>query len=330
MRTPVVYIGGTGRSGSTLLERMLATVPGACPVGELVFIWERGLRRNDRCGCGERFRDCSFWSSVGDKAFGGWDHVDLDDAIRLRRVVDRHRNLPRLSGLRGLGGLQAEVQRYCDLTDRLYLAIAEVSEASVIIDSSKHFTYASVLRRLPAVDLRVVHLVRQCHGVVYSWSKSVVKPDVGDGSTHMSLHSTPWAVSLWLAENLLYEMLLRGGVRGARLRYEDLAAQPAEELGRVLTELQLAGSAEPLAEPREVGVPPSHALSGNPMRFRSGPLVLRADEEWRLKMPRRRKAAVSLATWPLLMHYGYMTSLRKGPRGKSRHPMRLIREGRHF
>ena len=72
MSTPLVYVGGSARSGSTLLESLLARIPGFCSVGELVFIWERGLKRNDRCGCGARFHDCAFWAQVGEVGFGGW------------------------------------------------------------------------------------------------------------------------------------------------------------------------------------------------------------------------------------------------------------------
>ena len=69
MKTPLVYVGGSARSGSTLLERMLASIPGYCSVGELAFIWERSVLRNDRCGCGARFHDCTFWKEVGEAAF---------------------------------------------------------------------------------------------------------------------------------------------------------------------------------------------------------------------------------------------------------------------
>jgi len=103
--TPLVYIGGSGRSGSTLLERMLSCVPGFWPVGELVFIWERGLRRNDLCSCGARFRDCEYWVQVGQAGFGGWDQVDVDRAVTLRREVDRHRHFGQLTGLRPPGRL---------------------------------------------------------------------------------------------------------------------------------------------------------------------------------------------------------------------------------
>jgi len=48
----VLFIGGLGRSGSTLLDRMLGRLDDVWSVGELVHLWERGLSQNNRCGCG--------------------------------------------------------------------------------------------------------------------------------------------------------------------------------------------------------------------------------------------------------------------------------------
>ena len=42
----VIYLGGLGRSGSTLLERLLAEVPGACACGEIAHLWQRGIVAN--------------------------------------------------------------------------------------------------------------------------------------------------------------------------------------------------------------------------------------------------------------------------------------------
>ena len=305
--TPLLYIGGSGRSGSTLLERMLACLPGYWSVGEAEFIWQRGLQRNDRCGCGARFRECAFWTQVGEIGFGGWDQFDVDEAVRLRTVVDRHRNIPQLAGLRGGAQLAAAAGEYAELTDRLYQAVREASGASVIVDSSKNISYALMLRKLPSFDLRLVHLVRRSHGVAYSWSKRVRKPAVGDGSEFMSVHTPSWAIGLWLADNLLYDALGRRLPRATRVRYEDLVADPRAELASVVSELDLpaANLALGFLSDSAVELPASHGLSGNPMRAQRGQVVLRTDDEWRTAMSRPRQAAISAATWPLLLRYGY-------------------------
>jgi hypothetical protein len=314
--TPLVYVGGSARSGTTLLECLLAGIPGFCSVGELVFVWERGLLRNDRCGCGARFRDCPFWARVGEVGFGGWSEVNGSEAARLRAAVDRHRNLDRIAGLRRPGRLGPAMTAYAALTERLYQAVRQVSGASVIVDSSKHASYALLLRNMPGFEFRLIHLVRRSHGVAHSWSRRVLKPGVGDGSSFMSLRPRYWAVGLWIADNLLYDVIARQLPRASRLRYEDLAARPRAELRRVLGELELPCPDQALGflDAAPAAVPVSHAFSGNPMRLRPGPLVLRVDDEWRTAMSRPSRAMISAATWPLLRHYGYPVASGTDPR----------------
>lgn len=316
MSTPLVFVGGSARSGSTLLERMLAGLPGYCPVGELVFIWERGLKRNDRCGCGARFRECPFWNRVGDAGFGGWSQVDVNEAAWLRSTVDRHRNLDRLAGLRRRGSLDAALTAYTALTDRLYQAVREVSGAAVIVDSSKHASYALLLRDLPSFELRLIHLIRRSHGVAHSWSKPVPKPGVGDGSGFMSVHPPAWSVGLWIADNLLYDAVARRLPRATRVRYEDLIADPRAELLRLVDELGLPAADRALSflDGASAEFTATHAFSGNPMRSHAGRVALRADDDWRLSMSGPRRTLISAATWPLLLHYGYSIAPGAHPR----------------
>ena len=92
----VIYIAGSGRSGSTLLERVLGGMPGAVNVGELIDLFRRTAPLGERCGCGLAFPDCPFWSKVGERAFGGWDASQMAGLERLRNRVARQRYLPRL------------------------------------------------------------------------------------------------------------------------------------------------------------------------------------------------------------------------------------------
>jgi hypothetical protein len=41
----VLFLGGLGRSGTTLVERVLGAIPGACPLGEVVHLWRRDVLR---------------------------------------------------------------------------------------------------------------------------------------------------------------------------------------------------------------------------------------------------------------------------------------------
>ena len=144
----VVFIGGSGRTGSTLVERLLGALPGVCNVGEIALMWERCLIRGERCGCGVPLLRCPFWREVGEVAFGGWDSFDVPEFLALKRSVDRNRFIPRL-----LADSDAAIRRrakeYAAVYARLYRAIGQVSGCAVIVDGSKHVSLAFCLRNEP-------------------------------------------------------------------------------------------------------------------------------------------------------------------------------------
>jgi hypothetical protein len=140
-RVTVAYIGATGRSGSTLLDRVLGTAPSAVSVGELTWIWNYGVISDRPCGCGEPFRSCPFWTSVGDAAFGGWHQVDAEGLNRTRRELLRNRSVPTLWPRRSGGG--AAAHEYVDVLGRLYRSIASVSGVDVVVDNSKQVSRRS-------------------------------------------------------------------------------------------------------------------------------------------------------------------------------------------
>ena len=138
-RPTVIYITGSGRSGSTLLERILGAIPGFVNVGELIDLFRRVAPHDEHCGCGELFSACPFWSEVGIKAFGGWPTSLLEETQRLQRTVARQRHL--LGHFRASsanpGNLSDELRRYQEIYHHTYRAILEVSQADVIVDASK-------------------------------------------------------------------------------------------------------------------------------------------------------------------------------------------------
>jgi Sulfotransferase family len=304
----VLFIGGLGRSGSTLLDRMLGQLDGVWSVGELVHIWQRGLKENNLCGCGRRFRDCHFWRRVGEQAFGGWDAVDVDEVLALQHAVDRTRRVPLMCLPALWPPYRARLRRYLDLLDRLYLAVRQVAGAPLLVDASKHASHAFLLRRMPGLDLRLVHLVRDSRGVAFSWGKLMRRREVVDAEALMAT-TTPLRMSArYLAHNALFHLLRRLGVPTLLLRYESLVRRPAAELHRVLGH---AGRPPADGELGFIGdgwveLGTSHALAGNPMRFERGRVPLRLDEEWRGKMRRRHRLLTAGSTWPLLLRYGYL------------------------
>ncbi|HQY33445.1 sulfotransferase [Actinotalea sp.] len=303
----VVYLGGFGRSGSTLLERLLATLEGTVALGEVVHLWERGIAADDLCGCGQAFSSCPFWTQVGEAAFGGWDQVDLDEVRRLHAAVDRQRKAHLT--LRPSPPLQVrkDLASYTSLYRAVYDAALAVSGARTVIDSSKHGSLAIALGRDHHIDLRVVHVVRDPRAVVHSWAKEVERPETR-GRDSMTRFSPVTASALWASNNLLIDAVRLVGAPVHLVRYEDLVARPQQTVDAIWAGLGLPGPTTlPMVDDTTVELGPIHSVAGNPMRFRHGPTVLRTDEAWRTMMPRSHRRLVGALTAPIALRFGYPT-----------------------
>jgi hypothetical protein len=300
----VLFLAGLGRSGTTLLERALAEIPGIQALGEVVHLWRRSLVEDELCGCGEAFSRCSHWQAVGDLAFGGWSHVNVgaieeaqDRAMRLRRV-------PELA--RGKASLRESASLLADHHRRIYEAAGAVGDTPVVVDSSKHPALAYVLRYSP-IDLRVVHVVRDSRGVAYSWTKQVERPEGRGTGRWMTRYSPAASAALWLSHNSAAAMLRATETPVMLVRYESFIQEPEQTLAAVarFAGLDADGIEFDFIEGNALRLRPAHTVSGNPLRFATGLLELRPDEAWRSQLPRRDRLLVSMLTYPQLAHYHY-------------------------
>jgi Sulfotransferase domain len=307
----VIYLAGLGRSGTTLLERLLGELPGVAAAGEVVHIWQRGVVAGERCGCGDAFARCAFWRQVGSRAFGGWDRIELARIERLRSRVDRTRYVPLLAGPVLAPALRRALDEYIGHYQRVYTAVAEVSGGSLVVDSSKHASLAFCLRWSPGIDVRVVHVVRDSRAVAYSWTRQVRRPDAA-AESYMTTWSPATTAGQWNAQNGALQLLARVGMPTLRVRYEDLVASPQETLTRVAAFAGVPAAGRRLAflggdgGRRWADFRAAHTVSGNPMRFATGRVPIRKDERWRTAMPARQLRTVTALTLPLLARYGYL------------------------
>ncbi|MEV4839448.1 sulfotransferase [Nonomuraea sp. NPDC049486] len=292
MTPRVIFLGGLGRSGTTLLERLLGELPGVAPLGEVVHLWERGVLAGEPCGCGRAFPACPFWRQVGERAFGGWTPGLAGRVMALRRRVDRTRRL---------GRAHADLPEYVRAYRLLYEAAAGVAGAGLVVDSSKHASLAYCLLE-GGLDPHIVQVVREPRAVAHSWGRTVERPENGRPMTRWGPVRT--AVH-WTAQNLALELLARRGARVTRVRYEDLVAAPGDTLGALAGELGLPPSRLPFLHGATAHLTTAHTASGNPMRFGAGPIELSRDDTWRHGLPRRRQSLVAALTWPLRARYGY-------------------------
>ena len=170
----------------------------------------------------------------------------------------------------------------------LYPIIAEVSESTLIVDSSKHPAWAYLLAGTAGIDLRVVHLVRHPSAVVHSWSRSVRRPHsvIGTGDEVMAAQSPVEVGVRWDLFNLLYGHLARKGVPTEVIRYEDYVDDVD---GALRTCMALSGRPYRPASGLAVG----HGIAGNPSRFAVEGATVERDDRWLLQMGAARHLLVS-------------------------------------
>lgn len=295
----VLYVAGTGRSGSTLLTTILGQVPGVFAAGEMRFLWQRGALQDERCGCGQPFSACSEWTSVMRSVVGEASVREVAQGVarRLWRRT-RARRVPRVA-LRALVGLTPLPSHPDDaLLVDLYRAVRDRSGATVVVDSSKLPLYGLLLQELPGVEVTVLHLVRDPRAAAYSWLRHRASRQ-RDDDPPMDRQPVLKSATLWLLWNLVAAVAWRQrDGRHLRLRYEALVRDPAAALAPVLERLGAPAGSLPFVDRSTLRISPTHAVAGNPSRHVTGHVEVRDDAEWTRGLGSGRGALVQALTAP--------------------------------
>lgn len=294
----LLYIAGTARCGSTLLDRLIGHADGCFAAGEVGLVWERGVAKNEICGCGSEFHSCVFWRPVFETAFGGLgEFVDIEAAPRARAPWDRPGGDPPSSS--PAGKLEA-----------LYRAIFDVSQSKVVVDSSKTGPYARTLFMLPSLNVYVLHIVRDIRGVLFSTMKRKVRFETAHRREYMNRRGALDTVREWLRTNLQCEALRYYNCQYMRIRYEDLVANPKISLKKISRFIHEDIDGVQFVDNHAVILPPSHISSGNPMRFTTGRIDILLDNEWRDGLSSSDRYLANVLAWPLMARYGYLGKTR--------------------
>jgi len=303
----ILFIGGFGRSGSTLLERLYGQIPGFCALGEVRHVWRRGFIENQLSGCGNPFRASPFWKEVIARAFGGFDDAPVEEALFLKRRLDRTRHIPYLAWPQWRSKeFQADLGRFGDILARLYGSVAAVSGAEVLVDSSKHPCYGFLLAATGQFDLRLLHMVRDSRACAYSWQRVKLRPEIQGRQESMPRIGTVASAIQWRAANRLMKWLGRQDPEHYHvLRYEDLVNDPASRLKDSLRKLGLAEADLPFIQGNRATLGMAPTVAGNPFRFKQGEVQVRLDDEWESRMPIGSRRLVTALTWLMLREYGY-------------------------
>jgi sulfotransferase family protein len=298
----IIFIGGAGRSGSTLLDMLIGQMDGFCSTGEVRFIWDRCFGQNQLCGCGKPFKECDFWVEVVKEAFGGFEGIDHARIEELRRPAES-----RVSNeVNGTSKHLAPYREYFDACSTLYGAIHKVSRCEFIVDSSKNIVHGFILSNIREIDLFTVHLIRDSRAVAYSWRREKIRPEIHWEKKFMAQRGILKSASRWNSLQMLAQKLRRTSQGYTLLRYEDLVRMPEGSLSKLFADLGIERPSLDFLDGLHANLKTSHTVSGNPVRFTNKEIKIQPDMQWQHAMARHQKWLVTLITWPLLLKYGYL------------------------
>ncbi|MEP1765211.1 MAG: hypothetical protein ABJJ53_00945 [Sulfitobacter sp.] len=266
--TNLIYIVGSGRSGSTVIERVLNSAPQVLAVGEIHALWRLPLE-NLLCSCGETVPDCPFWVETLKSASIGV--AELSRLSELENSVVRNKYLIRkrfdLTALRS----DPEVNEFNHLQGRLFDAARAVSGAKILLDSSKAGPRAWVLAA--GFDPVFLHAFRSAEDVIASWRRPKFEP-----STQTPMKKPP--ISEAALDWIKVEQSARSLAKVAEVRrvsYQHFANAPREALSQALNPSfpGLVGAADWVGENAIQPAQEYHSVLGNPDRFDKGVIQIR-------------------------------------------------------
>ena len=293
----IIYIAGYGRSGSTLLEMVLALHHDVFGAGELIRILDLPY-----CGCGQSIIKCDYWQTV----FAKLNTFPEDGLAELRTVTQPMEN--NLGVLLGLQRQTDSLAQYRQLWGRFILGLLEASDKNIIVDSSKTtrlvYSRPLLLSSIPEFDLRIIHLVRDPRAVMWSYMRGS-NPSLEEGNPYVKRGGAIRALMSWAVSNMVAEIVIkRSNVPSIRVRYEDLVDRSEWQVQRLESVLELNLSMAAAALTNHSSVPLSgHSIGGNRVR-RKGVSEIKLDSEWENALPLYLHA---MAKWvlPLAVRYGY-------------------------
>ncbi len=324
---PYVFILAASHSGSTLLTLLLNSHPEIATVGEITSGATRRMERY-RCSCRELMTECAFWKRVAERVRLTHPSFDLADfGIRLeparpwwlRRVARAEHRGPAFEALRdALLGLsptwRRQFQRSAQGCLSLAEAVLELTGAHSIVDSSKLAHRLKWLRRMPGLDLRIVHLVRDGRSVALTYMDEDSFADARDptlrrggwgdtteGAPSSQRLSMERAAGEWRRDQRAAEHVLAGVDRGSwiRVHYESLCADPDAVLRKLFTFLGL----DPGTALRNFRAA-EHHIVGNGMRLDSTSEI-RLDERWKSVLSEADLRAFDAVAGDVNRAYGY-------------------------
>ncbi len=282
----IIYLMGTGRSGTTLVTTLLGNGDKVIALGEMHQFLDYIIDQKP-CSCGAKLEDCEFWGKIIASLQLKYSNEQLMAFREYSNRIESHGRI--LKSLFKSDSSYAEFHR--DVFDQIAAVYGDVN----YIDSSKYISRGVQLSKAFGSDLKLVYMVRDVRGLINSFKKNVQTPK--------SAFSSIVYYNLINSFGVLTQLLL-GKKRVYRFKYEDLIAKPDETLTNlgVFLNIDLTHVKNTLRQGDSFTMP--HIVAGNRMRSEQH-VTLKPDLAWKQAQSRGKQILYYLATLPFQLIFKY-------------------------
>jgi len=297
-KVDVIYISGVGRSGSTILDLIFGSDEKTFSAGELKYLPDflRCENSKDRCvkdfvdDSGEKLEASLFWGSISREIIKKKIalHERSEFFIKIKTIIRVLFNTTKK-------GVVAEEEEVFQMIKNKAVNLFG-DEITYIVDSSKDLIRLINLDSSPNINLKVVHIIRDARGVVYSNIRrkgKVYLKNKKDGRN--------WILALceWIVINILTQRYIKNNFQKKdfiTIRYESFAENPQLYFDEINKKFNLNINVEKSI--KKINNSKSYRFAGNQLRNEkiSG---IKASYEWKKEMHPLLKLIVGLVSRPI-------------------------------
>jgi len=325
-KLPYAYLLGASHSGTTLLALSLNAHKDVATIGESA-PGGMGCANTYRCSCRELIQQCPFWRRLAGEiahASPEFDVGNFGTAFNMspnpviRRVLRMEHRGVFLESCRDLvlrlsPSWRWQFARSAANCVALASAVLRLKQARVFVDSSKIAHRLKFLLQVPALDIKVIHIVRDGRAVSLTYMNQAGFADAADprlrsGGRGLPPGSPPaglkmdraadeWRRCIRSAQLLLRQLPKQ---KWMQVRYEDFCATPRATLDRIFAFLGL-DPGRTASDFRSV----EHHILGNGMRLDMTSQIC-LDERWRSVLTEDDLRVFDSIAGDLNHRYGYL------------------------
>ncbi len=266
-RHKLIYITGTGHSGSTLLDMIMGSSDEVLSLGELSFynLYKENITYKEstgkyQCTCGKNFKKCRFWSRVSSsikikKFYSIWEEIQIIIGIFIPWI---------------------KIKKVTDDTDTLIKELKGHEMFDYVLDSSKDLRRLFILMENPKLDVYPVVIMRRAEAVAHSYSRN--------GRIQKSKNYYIMLLQ-WILTHFLIKKIVKNK-KYTLIDYEYFCRHPKKYIQEINKKLDICIDEKDYL--KRLNSKTYHNIDGNIMRFKKIGSI-ESDDLWKNKITSSKK-----------------------------------------